>query len=711
MKKPTITTIASGYYSRQALNTNFENLRDSFDNTLSLDGSTPNAMGADLDMNGNDILNAGTLAVADLTVAGLDVNTALNSAVSASAASAVASNVSAVASAASASSAALYDGPWINDVATLLADTTLTLTPGQPNTVVIGDYVRTRKEGFSYEVVASGGDVTTAGSIQLDVVAGQSGFDVRAFGADPTGVVDSASAINAAFAACEAAGAGTILFHSGTYLSTVVVGSSGSTNLTDIKIVGYGATLNSNPTVASNYAMFLYWPNLNSIVVSGLHIDGNLKTASGIMVNNQSATTACVSAIVEDCHVENINAVDDASITVNPTGIYVNSTFEGDNVIVRNCVVKGVTRAKAGLSCGGVVVTGFRLTTIEGNFIDNVRHSGLGGDLADADGIKVFSKFSTVGANNIYYDVNALIQNNVVYDCEGRFVKTQANGQVKIDSNSFRIDGAIELIENFSGVDCQTGEGLVTNNDFFFGGAFTGGGSACVYKASCPTESTNTFRSFTQTFSGNKVDIVKKINYVVLPTTPAASTTNSFKLYLNVLNNTVNVANATNTATTATQTGERPSAFIYVNNTGWPTAANLNGELHWKINDNMVDTYDFLVVTTGSVDYTGKWFLHIHNNVKYPTGFNRSLLAPSTSYTSNLSISGNNMGASSDAVHWPFDFTKLVSPCDFYNASGTRTNGPAAYSYRNVQLGGAIWKVVDATGIYLTANCTTWTRI
>ena len=57
-KKPDITTIASGYYSRQALNTNFTNLQNGFDNTLSLDGSTPNAMGADLDMNSNDILNA-----------------------------------------------------------------------------------------------------------------------------------------------------------------------------------------------------------------------------------------------------------------------------------------------------------------------------------------------------------------------------------------------------------------------------------------------------------------------------------------------------------------------------------------------------------------------------------------------------------------------------------------------------------------------------
>jgi hypothetical protein len=49
------------------MNANFEALRDGFDNTLSLDGSTPNAMGANLDMNGNNILNAGTVAASSIS--------------------------------------------------------------------------------------------------------------------------------------------------------------------------------------------------------------------------------------------------------------------------------------------------------------------------------------------------------------------------------------------------------------------------------------------------------------------------------------------------------------------------------------------------------------------------------------------------------------------------------------------------------------------
>ena len=60
-KLPTITSISSGYASTTTLNANFEALKDAFSNTLSLDGSTPNSLSADLDINGNDIINIGNL--------------------------------------------------------------------------------------------------------------------------------------------------------------------------------------------------------------------------------------------------------------------------------------------------------------------------------------------------------------------------------------------------------------------------------------------------------------------------------------------------------------------------------------------------------------------------------------------------------------------------------------------------------------------------
>lgn len=67
-KKPEITTIGSGYTSTTTLNANFEALRDAFDNVVSLDGSLPNSLQADLDLNNNALLN-----VSDITVNGQSV--------------------------------------------------------------------------------------------------------------------------------------------------------------------------------------------------------------------------------------------------------------------------------------------------------------------------------------------------------------------------------------------------------------------------------------------------------------------------------------------------------------------------------------------------------------------------------------------------------------------------------------------------------------
>lgn len=72
-KKPSVTTVSSGFASNTQLNANFTALRDAFDNTLSLDGSTPNAMQADLDLNGNDLLNAGSLVTDSLVLNGQTV--------------------------------------------------------------------------------------------------------------------------------------------------------------------------------------------------------------------------------------------------------------------------------------------------------------------------------------------------------------------------------------------------------------------------------------------------------------------------------------------------------------------------------------------------------------------------------------------------------------------------------------------------------------
>lgn len=91
------------------------------------------------------------------------------------------------AAATSAAQAALYDGVWLDDVQTLIADETLSYGPGASG-VSEGDYVRTRAEGFSYQVAASGATdhhLTTAGGVKLYVLPGADGaYSLAAFGAN-----------------------------------------------------------------------------------------------------------------------------------------------------------------------------------------------------------------------------------------------------------------------------------------------------------------------------------------------------------------------------------------------------------------------------------------------------------------------------------------------------------------------------------------------
>lgn len=162
-KRPTVNTLtntASPTYLTQ-LNQNFSNIQAQFDNTLSLDGSLPNAMNADLDLNDFDLINAGTVNADNLVVAG----TNLNSVVGQAAASATAAATSASAAAASATTASAYTPAYFDNVAALLADTRAWPT---------GQILNTREEGFAYEVAASGAsdqDLTTAGGVKLYVLA------------------------------------------------------------------------------------------------------------------------------------------------------------------------------------------------------------------------------------------------------------------------------------------------------------------------------------------------------------------------------------------------------------------------------------------------------------------------------------------------------------------------------------------------------------
>ena len=70
MAKLNLNDIGTSFQARQALNENFNLIEQAFENTLSLGGTAPNAMQADLNLNGNDVINVGTLDAQTLTLGG-----------------------------------------------------------------------------------------------------------------------------------------------------------------------------------------------------------------------------------------------------------------------------------------------------------------------------------------------------------------------------------------------------------------------------------------------------------------------------------------------------------------------------------------------------------------------------------------------------------------------------------------------------------------
>ena len=69
-KQAALTTITSANNTVSTLNSNFTALNTQLDNTVSRDGSTPNSMTADIDLNSNDLLNAAAVRTGMLYIAG-----------------------------------------------------------------------------------------------------------------------------------------------------------------------------------------------------------------------------------------------------------------------------------------------------------------------------------------------------------------------------------------------------------------------------------------------------------------------------------------------------------------------------------------------------------------------------------------------------------------------------------------------------------------
>jgi hypothetical protein len=350
-KKPNITTIASGYYSRQALNNNFENLRDKFDNTLSLDGSIPNAMGADLDLNGNDLLNVGTLNTDVLKLDGTLVGVGdLN------AAGATLSSISHTGDGSTVAFSTGYqafitdntqvyiDGVYQNKAGYSISGTTLTFSEAPPLNADI-EIVVARTLDFGADDAANvnynqGG----TGSVNRTVLTKlQETVSVKDFGAVGDGVTDDTAAIQAAIDS----NSGDVYFPTGTYkVSDTISVTRNLYGLTGGRNTGAVITTDGS---LSNQAILKI--NASYLLISGLRVIGSAGDVANLVTGIEISDTNAYGFILEKANVQNcyvgvkiltyIVSLIECKVVQNSTNLSMYSTTTGTHSEINHINVHG----------------------------------------------------------------------------------------------------------------------------------------------------------------------------------------------------------------------------------------------------------------------------------------------------------------------------------------------------------------------------------
>lgn len=527
---------------------------------------------------------------------------------------------------------------------------------------------------------------------------------VKDFGAVGDGVADDRNAINDAFSAVIARGSGTVFFPFGTYFISDFVGNTNYGAVTQeirIAVEGEpGTVINCNPSVYANTALYLRFLDAKQILVKNLYVKCNTKVASGI-----SATSAAFAEqiIIDNCTVDDCHAVNNAGVTTSVLPIYAASDAWGYLASVTNCIVRNVTRAKTGLACQGIGVVGFAAMTVANNTVVNVRHSGQSGDKQDADGIVVFSQQN--GSGN--YQKSAInVVNNHIRDCEGRFIKLQTNGSALVQGNYMSLDGSLELIDNFIGVDSQVGDADICDNTARIGTGWTGGASAIMFQPQPPLLANQDYSNegFFQRVSRNNVEVRQQMPYFCVPAMPTAGVTANH--YVEIADNFVNYP----LGRAAANINSAFSHFIYLSS--GPTPANTNGTVTWKINGNQVTTYNFISITYALGDYTNKWFMFVYDNYKASFGGDLRNVFGGDPYTNSCMIRDNQMGPGPGRIDWPLDLSKIYDGNDFYVGGQTLTNAPVAYSFGRVYKKGGVLGVQQNTQYYISSNTgAVWTAL
>lgn len=326
---PDIGSLANSSSARAAINSNFNTIENAIDNTLSRDGSTPNQMEADIDLNGNSLLNVAD-PVNDMDgVNKRSVGDLVEGFVSEIAETIIegTARVDRFIATAGQSDFTLTDSPGMEENMYVF-DNGIAMTPNldfhltgadlktltffSPRTLdaeIVCRYVQLAptegllRADLGNTAATKGGSLVAftasgTGAVERDVTEKLREVEVSIcdFGADPTGVTACDSAWAAAQAALPLTG-GTIVFPAGTFLftTTMVIGNAPATlpsTLNGVKVRGAGTGKTSVTMNANAGATVLKWGGaaggtlmriqgpISGVQITDLFLDGNSLAAT-----------------------------------------------------------------------------------------------------------------------------------------------------------------------------------------------------------------------------------------------------------------------------------------------------------------------------------------------------------------------------------------------------------------------------------------------